>query len=105
MWGAAGITAPANTWGLAHRRMSSVVRGGGNPAPAARIEYHQRPPDARHCERRQNGDGDGQADEDHGLLPSATPGGAVRRWRLLPPASVPPGACSPSAWFSIYTGS
>jgi hypothetical protein len=38
--------------------------------PAPRIEYHQRPPDARHRERHQSGDDDGQAGEDHGLLPS-----------------------------------
>jgi hypothetical protein len=68
--------------------MSPLLRPGGwrRPGPAARIEYHQRPPDARHCERHQNHDDDGQADEDHDLLPSATPGGAVRRWRLLPRA-------------------
>jgi hypothetical protein len=38
--------------------------------PTPRIEYHQRPPDARHRERHQSGDNDGQAGEDHGLLPS-----------------------------------
>ena len=40
------------------------------PGPTPRIEYHQRPPGTRHRERHQNGDDDGQAGEDHGLLPS-----------------------------------
>src|SRR5690348_8270566 len=92
MW-AAGMVTPANTRRLARPRMSSCVRGGGDPAPAARIEYHQRPPDARHCEPYQNGDDDGQAGENHSLLPSTTPGGVVRHWRLLPRVCSP-GACS-----------
>jgi hypothetical protein len=51
--------------------MSPLLRPGRRRSgPAARIEYHQRPPDAGHCERHQNGDDDGQAGEDHGLLPS-----------------------------------
>ena len=55
--------------------MSPLLRPGcRRPGPAARIAHHQRPPDARHCERHQNGDDNGQAGGDHGLLPSAAPG-------------------------------
>jgi hypothetical protein len=60
--------------------MSPLPRPGRRRAgPATSIAHHQRPPDARHCERHQNGDDGGQASEDHGLLPSVAPRVAVRR--------------------------
>jgi STAS domain-containing protein len=52
--------------------------------PAARIGRRQHPPDARHREHHKHGDDGAQADEDHGLLLSVTPGIAGRR--LLPGA-------------------
>ena len=76
--------------------MSPLLRPGRRRAgPAASIAHHQPSPDARYCERQQNGDDGGQAGEDHSLLPSATQG------------SCPPlASCSPRVPASqIYTGS
>jgi len=51
--------------------MSLLLRPGRRRAgPSTSIAHHQPPPDARHCERHQNGDDGGQASDDHGLLPS-----------------------------------
>src|SRR5690348_2964069 len=51
-----------------------VGPGRWRSGPVARIGHRQLPPDARHRERHEHGDDDDQADEDHGLLPSVTPG-------------------------------